>query len=547
MTTDRVATTAEPLVSRVVASDGAIDRQQLRALIRLNLKQSFRGVLKPGTGRRSHPIRQIVFSMGFIGLLFSTGAMRCEDLATYLVLLFSAAFAIVALSVLPDTLDGRRRNVEIISSKPIAPATSLAARTINLLVVASLVVGSFALAPLVSAVLVFKCGPALVAGLVLLLLLGSFAVVVISLTTLVVAARWFNLDRLRVVAQFLLVAINLGLMGLSFLAMGSLARDKEAGGLSLTSAPLVKLLPSAWYADWLVSDFGTVANLERAGAVLFLAGALWVALRLDIGRRYPQLIDRLLAADERPAARPFTVRLLELLRGLPLVGRWLAPPQPAAVASLILTLTQREVMSRIKILVPRVILIVFFVVSVTAGDRYFSPLIIAFYGFMGMIDGCEIIKHSSEPAAGWLLAAAPADARQILRGMRLAITLKYFALPAVLVTTALFIADKPMLAALFAISYLVEARCLVSLVYLMSPALPLSRDHATARQFTSVALSLAVTVITTIAYVLVSFAYEMFGYFGLAVGVVGVIGLGFASYGLDRGAAARMGKLECEH
>ena len=65
--------------------------------------------------------------------------------------------------------------------------------------------------------------------------------------------------------------------------------------------------------------------------------------------------------------------------------------------------------------------------------------------------------------------------------------------------------------------------------------------------FTSVALSLAVTVITTIAYVLVSFAYEMFGYFGLAVGVVGVIGLGFASYGLDRGAAARMGKLECEH
>ncbi|HEV8486212.1 MAG TPA: hypothetical protein VGV87_21900 [Blastocatellia bacterium] len=527
--------------------EGAVDWQQLRAIVRLGLWQSFRSALKPGTGKRAHLLRQLIISMGFVGLFFSIGARRCDDLPTYLTLLFSVAFGIVALSVLPDTLDGRRRNVEVLSSKPIASTTLLAARAVNISIVSALITGSFAVAPMISATWVFNCSWILVAGLFLLLNLGSFAVVVLSVTTFVLAARWFNLDRLRTFAQFLLVSVNLGMMGMSLLSMSEMAIGSESTRFSFSSLPWIKLLPSVWFADFLVSDLGARANLERAGALLVLASALLIAVRLDLGRRYPDLLDRLLESDEQPTSRPLAVLLLETASRLPLIGKWLAPAQPLAVATLILTLTQRELISRLKILVPRVILIAFFVVALSAGDRYFSPLIVAFYGFIGLLTGCDLIKQSSQPAASWPLLAAPIDALQIIRGMRLVVTVKYFALPAVLVTFALFLINPPILAGLLALCYFVETRCLISLLILMSPALPLSAEHVTTAQFVGLGVSMVATLVTTIGYVTVTGAYGLFGYIGLGLGVIGLVMLVFASYWLDRGAAARLQKLEYEH
>ena len=527
--------------------EGAVDWQQLRALVRLHLKQGFRSALKPGSGKRAHLLRQLIVSMGLLGLFFSVGARRSEDLPTYLTLLFTVSFGIAALSVLPDTLDGRRRNVELLSSKPIASRTSLAARTVNLLIVSALITGSFAVAPLISAKWFFSCSWILSAGLFLLLNLGSFAIVVMSVTTFVLAARWFNLDRLRTVAQFLLVAINLGMMGVSLLSMSETAIGSESKRVSFSAIPSIKLLPSVWFADFLVSDFGARANLERAGALLLLASALLIATRLDLGKRYPDLVDRLLESDERPTSPPLTVRLLETASRIPLVGRWLAPAQPVAVATLILTLTQRELISRLKILVPRVVLIAFFVVALSAGDRYFSPLIVAFYGLIGMVTGCDLIKQSSQPAAGWPLLAAPIDALQIIRGMRLVVTVKYFALPAVLVTLALFLINPPILAGLLVLCYLVETRCVISLLILMSPAMPLSAEHVTMTHLVGLGVSMVVTLVTTIGYVTVVWIYSLFGYLGLGVGAAGLMILVVASHFLDRGAAARLQRLEYEH
>ena len=527
--------------------EGEVDWQQLRAIVELTLKQGFRGALKPGTSRRVHPIRQLVISMCFVGLFFSTSVKRCEDLPTYLIFLFTTAFAIVALSVLPDTLDGRRRNVELLNSKPIASSTLLAARAVNLLIISGLITTSFAAAPLAGAKWSFACSWILVSGLFLLLLIGSFAVVVISLTALVFAAQWLNLDRLRTFAQFLLLTINLGLIGLSFFSMTEMARGSLTSQISLASIPYVKLLPSAWFADLLVSNFGITANLERAGALLVFGAAVLIATRLDLGKRYPSLIDRLLEPEHRPATRPLAVSLLEAVIRIPLAGPRIVPAQPFAVATLILTATHREVMSRLKILAPRVTLIAVFILSVSLGNRYVSPLILAFYGFIGLITGYELIKQSSQPEASWPLLAAPIDASQILRAMRLVIALKYFLLPAVLVTIAAFLTNPPVLAAVLILCYAVETRCVIALLVLMSPALPLSREHVTAGQLAGIGASIAVSLVTTVGYVSIVSLYGLSGYVGLSAAAFGLLTLVIAGYLLDRASATRIRGLQYEH
>ena len=64
------------------------------------------------------------------------------------------------------------------------------------------------------------------------------ACAVLSLTTLVLAARWFNLDRLRTLAQFLLVAINLGMMGLSLLSMSEMAIGRSMSWMPTAATKL---------------------------------------------------------------------------------------------------------------------------------------------------------------------------------------------------------------------------------------------------------------------------------------------------------------------
>ncbi|HEU4386843.1 MAG TPA: hypothetical protein VFV34_03535, partial [Blastocatellia bacterium] len=348
-------------------------------------------------------------------------------------------------------------------------------------------------------------------------------------------------------AQFVLVTINLGLIGLSFFSMSEMAKGSANSRISLLAVPYIKLLPSAWFADFLVSNFDISANLERTGALLVFIGAVLIATRLDLGNRYPKLIDRLLEPEHRPANRPLTVSLLDAVSRVPIAGRRIVSAQPFAVATLILTTTQREVISRLKILAPRIMLIAMFIISISLGNRYVSPLMLAFYGFIGVLTGCDLIKQSAQPEASWPLLAAPIDARQLLRGMRLVITMKYFLLPAVLVSIAMFITNPPALAALLSLCYLVETRCVISLLLLIGPALPLSREHATAGQLTGVGASMVVALVTTVGYVVIVTIYGFSQFAGLVVGILAVLSLSIASYLLDRGAAARLKGLQYEH
>jgi hypothetical protein len=139
-------------MSAIAPDARRVDPLQLRALLRLTLKQSLGPGTDASTGSKGHPLRQILFSMTTLGVMLSARAWRVADLPSYLVLLFAAVFVIVILAINPDSQDVQERRLEILASKPIAARTLLSARTILLLVLAGLLAGCLGLVPMAVAV-----------------------------------------------------------------------------------------------------------------------------------------------------------------------------------------------------------------------------------------------------------------------------------------------------------------------------------------------------------------------------------------------------------
>src|SRR5437868_13677963 len=74
---------------------GAIDWRQVRALVDLHLKQNLRPGRHSTTGAKIHPIRQLIVSMGMLGLLFIGNVRSCADLWILFFLLFFVMFVLM--------------------------------------------------------------------------------------------------------------------------------------------------------------------------------------------------------------------------------------------------------------------------------------------------------------------------------------------------------------------------------------------------------------------------------------------------------------------
>jgi hypothetical protein len=529
-----------------VPREGRVDWQQLRALIELLLKQGFRPSLLAVKGSRSHPLRQLVVGMTLLGIFFIGNAKYCADPDTFFYFLFTVTFGVVSLCILPDTLDARRRNVEVLDSRPVAKRTLLAARTSLLFMLAGIITVCFGLPPLISTRIFFGCSWGMIAELWLLLVLGSFTVVVLWLTGLLMAAQWFNLDRLRTLAQFALIAVNLSVMGSSLLAMSGVDGLSKLRPMSLAHRPLLHLLPSVWFANVALGDSGAWAICERGGALLLFVFAIYLSCGVDLGKRYPRMQERLLSPDESPVRSPMAVRLLDWTR-LHFPGRWLANDQAAAVARLIMIATQRELTSRISVVVPRLLAVVFFIAAFVGDEYAIAPVLLMIYGFMALVDGVHIVKGNPQAAASWLLAATPVEPRDVIRGTRLVIIWKYFAFPGLLTVIVLAASYEPALAAILILCFLVEARCVISLLFAIAPAWPLSREQTTTNSWMSLVTSLVITTISSTAHVVIVTAYEFMSYAGLMLGVMGIAALITLSYLLDRGAASRLAQVDFSH
>lgn len=525
--------------------EGQVDLTQLRAIVTMNLKQALRPGKDPVTGSVGNPIRQIVLSMGAFGLLFAFNADRFADLPSYLIMLFASTFLIASLNIAPDPYDVRQRNLETFHSKAITQKTLLMARIVVLFIIVNFIAVSYALIPLTVSVFYLDCPVVLAVCALILLLIGCFSLVVYWLVVLMVAAQFIGLDRVRQMSQGLFLLVLLGIIGISFDFFGVNEHpfSQSPEKISLIDSVWAKFLPSTWFVDALVGDLSLAANTERMVMLATVCGAIGILWRLDTDGYFPRLIEKLSEPASQPTSSPLSVKLLNLYRLIPPVRRWVIPDHTFALASLVLTVTQREEISRIRTLVPRVFMLLFFLAGLSSfrpEARFFGLLMLSYYGFSSVIEGLDIIKQSSHASACWMLQVIPLGGKDILKGLRLTVMVKFFAFPAVLLLIMFYSFHPFLIATLLAIGFFIIARVLIPVLLIVQPTYPLSQDQRTAQSLTGFLIGMVVIFFAALGYGIITLLGSLLGYFGLAVAAGGLVALICVEYLLDLQAARRL-------
>jgi hypothetical protein len=517
-----------------------IDRPQLRALVSTLLRQALRPGVDARTGSRGHPLRQVIISLGFIGALFTRNAARSDSPESYLILLFAATLALTMLHVAPDPFEIRQRNSEIIQSRPVSTATLVGAQMVLRLLLAAVIASCFALLPLCALRLAFHTPWLLLGGLYLCLLLGSFTAVVLWLLTVLLAAGVFPLDRVRQTSQLVLIGLVL------VVSFGSLFGG-EAGlpsQIALSHRSWVLALPSTWFARLLLADSDAVGTAQRCGALALLLVALVAPLSTKAWERpYARLLEGELRARERAMRPPLDARVLGLVARIPLVGAWLVPEAPRAVATLVLTMLDREEVSRVKMIVPRVVAFGFFVFGVFGAGGPIVTVMLGYFGIASVLQGLEVVRQSSEFQASWSLFVAPLDTADLARGMRLAILVRLFLWHLALMGTALFLRNPPVSAALLAICYVVAARLTFAAALALRPTLPLSQEQRSVQSLVGFVASFFVNIVLAVAYSTVLLLVALLGKLGAVLAAIGALAFLAGAILLERLAAQRMSRL----
>jgi len=528
-------------MSAVAPDERRVDSLQLRTLVRLNLKQSLGPGTDASTGSKGHPLRQIVFSMTTLGVMLSARAWRVADLPSYLVLLFAAVFVIVILAINPDSQDVQERRLEILASKPIAARTLLSARTILLLVLAGLLAGCLGLAPLAVAVGRFGLRwPRAIAAYVTLVA-GCFAAVVLWLSVLMVGLRWIPLDRVRKTLQLLLV---IAILGITATSLGWIPLGREGGALfSIAHWPAVLFSPSSWFALFWVYDPWPGAPWRRGGAVLLVAAAGVMSAFGVLHRHYANFAEQSAATTAR-VPRSALAWALERAMRVPVFGRLLLPPPVLAVAGAVLLVTRREDISRAKILASQLLALGAFAVALTGAEHLVTVTLLTYLGFSSVADGLKVTRQSSLPAAGWIFCGSPIEPRQLVRGLAMALELRFLALPTVLLAAIFFRRYPAALAAVLALSYVLVARLVIVVGLFLWPAFPLSEEQHRAQSMLSYVVGFALSIGFTVAQTVLVLLHQSFGAVAVVLGGAGLVALASAAWGLTWGAASRVARLE---
>lgn len=520
--------------------ENVIDWKQCAALLRLLMLQ----VVRPNPGVKStfgrNPLVQLAFSQALMGLVFSTNYRLCQDAFTYLSLVFTTALTMAALVIIPDSYDVRQRTAELLGSKPISHKTLATARTGMLLLYAVLNVCCFSAAPLITARGVFGSSWTIVVGSIFMLVAGAFSLTVLWLHAMLFMSTLVGLDRLRSIAQLVLVVAYMGTLVTS--AAVNAWHWSSQLSISLSEYRLIRLWPPVWFSSFLSDDFSVAANFERAGVVALVGVGLWVALKLNLGKSYPQMVEKLSQPDDIPTSRPLSVRALDLIRQIPALGERLVSSQAFAAASIIMTVARRDEISRLKTVAPATMLILSFVALFV--DTRYALLLVTYSGFISVVEGLNSVRGSSQPGASWLFHAAPLDLRELNKGIRLVIGIRYFALAAALSTICWFLSHPPLQAFIMSIGYFFVASLLVSLQLAMTPAMPLSREILRSSALSNIVLISLVHVSSVTGYIVLELMMNLFGMAGLVIAIAAVACLAIMSYLCKRWSVERLARLE---
>lgn len=515
-----------------VPATGRFDALQFRAVLELLAKQTLRPGLDASTGARGNPLRQMVLSLGLMGVMFSFNAGRFESLPPYLVLLFGVTVALDAFAINPETQDVMQRRLELLHSKPVGARTMSAARTAFLALLTAAFALPFSLAPLVVAVRWHGLHPLAAVAAAGALYLGCFSVSVLWLTAVGATLRWTTPERIRKVGQSLFLAAVLLLTALT-LDLLPAARAAE----------LLRPLPTSWFARLVLPASGLLDHAQRLGALalLALAGLLMWRGGLDLHRA--EVLQSGWRSRKERVARGSVVGALERAAELPGLGR-LLPDPVLAVAGAVLTLTRREEVSRLKVLAPRVIALGGFAAALAGVEPELVLNLLAYVGFSAAVDGLSVAGQSSTPAAGWVFRGAPLSSRDLMRGLRLAVSLRFLLLPAALLAVLLLRAHPWPLAVLLALDYLLAARVLLALAIVIQPVLPLSSEHRSMSPLWAFVVGFVATLAGGIAHaVVVIVAGASLTAAAIIAGMAAAM-FGIASWALGIAAAARLDSLE---
>ncbi|HKV42247.1 MAG TPA: hypothetical protein VJX67_23795 [Blastocatellia bacterium] len=454
---------------------GRIDLAQCRTLIGIYLRQGFRPV--PTSSRRQRrPLVTLVVGMLLFGTAFSAGRSVATDLDTYLTALMTAVFALVMMGAVPDSALIRERYLEILYSKPIDERTMLAAQIATRLIYAWVLSSAFATVPLLACEARFSIyWPALTATY-FMMVIGGFSSVAIWISSVNYLTRWLSLEKFRAAVRYLNIAVLLACYLPAILVWTSGATGGLTRSYSISSVPLLKVLPSFWFATFFTSGRGADhLLLARIGALAFVMAAVLTSWRPKSAKRYPEMIERMMAADNVSSGLPFSIRLLGGLKRIPVLGHLLVSDQAFGVALLILTCTGREDSSRTRVFAQRIAMAAVFAVCLYHPSSVWV-LWVTFYGFNSIKDGVQIISQSSDREASWIFRASPVESAQVIKGIRFSVFFGFLLVPAAFSCFLFYFAYGALAGTLLCASFLLEAAIATSLFLIASPSLPLSQE-----------------------------------------------------------------------
>jgi len=232
-----------------------LDKAQVRALVRVALKNDWRGSsnIMAGMKARTSKFPGIIILLGlniFISLFLGTIFIKVPDLFTGLVFISAGAMVIVAMQVLLEfgNLIVSPDDYAVLTPHPVNSKTFYVAKLLHLLIYVGILSASVSIVPAIFAIT--KLG-SILAGLVTILhiLVTNIFAAVLMMNVYTVILKKVDRRRLESVLgylhMFMMFSVYIG-----FNILPRIMKDFFTQ-IDINTMPWTKLLPSYWFAGWI--------------------------------------------------------------------------------------------------------------------------------------------------------------------------------------------------------------------------------------------------------------------------------------------------------
>lgn len=433
------------MIRRLAASIPGVDRRQLDTLV-----DTYR---KVGTYAASHhtpsgytPRMQLLL-YGFMGALVGQALIEEAPLMVFATIAHSMTLFLVGMAATveagPVLFDPGE--VDVLLHRPIAPATLLAAKSVEML---RLTLG-LALAINVFPILLgpFVADARWWVPLVHLATVVLMCVFICAGVVFVYGAviKVFGKDRFETIATWAQIGISIILLGGYQIAPHVISR-MPASAANVHDTAYLMVVPSTWFAGLDVALAGRsarTADVVLGGTAvvvtLVLAALAFVRLAPAYGEALPELAS---GRNERRAPKRVGIG--------PVARLWTRGPVERAAYRLAIAHLARDRATKLQVYPGILMLAVFPLITIGQPDSAFTRLLLAGAMMMAAVaplQAMEALRFSDQPHAADIFFISPnPDAAGLFHGVRKACVLRLFPLCAVLPIAMFYLAHPDLLA-----------------------------------------------------------------------------------------------------